>query len=204
MPLSILKGEEDFRRNLGSLNVNTLGAMIISGPDMCMAGLLSLLGTRTFLSKAAAKGGVNDIYEGTPTGAGDSLFPSRIVTVQFWTEQKESIDFQSQPFRLILRQSPDRFLSSLIQTTPLKQKSMLLKGCGSLLCWSWLVAQDFHSSLRVYSQGNNLSFWPLRPAEAHDNSKLSIGLASYLRGKGLPFSPALHGLLHPSMAYFTF
>ncbi len=26
-----------------------------------------------------------------------------------------------------------------------------LEGFGSLLGWSWLLAQDFHSSLRVYS-----------------------------------------------------
>jgi hypothetical protein len=39
----------------------------------------------------------------------------------------------------------------MIQTAPLKQKSILLKGFGSLPGWSWLAAQDFHSSLRVYS-----------------------------------------------------
>ncbi len=68
------------------LLVLTLGALIISGPGIFLAGLMSLLGTRRFLRKAAsAKGGVSDIYEVIPTGASDSLFPDRIVTVQFWT-----------------------------------------------------------------------------------------------------------------------
>jgi Protein of unknown function (DUF3592) len=82
------------------LLVLTLGALIISGPGIFLAGLISLLGTRRFLRKAAsAKGGVSDIYEVIPTGASDYLFPSRIVTVQFWTEQEESIEFQSHTFQ---------------------------------------------------------------------------------------------------------
>jgi hypothetical protein len=82
------------------LLVLTLGAKIISCPGMFLVGLISLLGTRTFLRKAAsAKGHVSDIYEVIPTGASDYLFPGRIVTVQFWTEQEESIDFQSHTFQ---------------------------------------------------------------------------------------------------------
>jgi Zn-dependent protease len=41
--------------------------------------------------------------------------------------------------------------SSMIQTTPLKQKSILLKGFGLLPGWSCFLAQDFHSSLRISS-----------------------------------------------------
>jgi len=82
------------------LQILTLGAMSISGPGIFLAGLISLLGTRTLLRKAAvAKGGIIDIYEITPTGAGDCLLPGRIVTVQFWTEQEESINFQSHTFQ---------------------------------------------------------------------------------------------------------
>ena len=78
------------------LLVLTLGAMFIWGPAIFLAGLISLLVTRAFLRKAAsAKGRVSDIYEVTPAGASDYLFPGRIVSVQFWTEQEESIDFQS-------------------------------------------------------------------------------------------------------------
>ena len=33
----------------------------------------------------------------------------------------------------------------------LKQKSILLNGFGSLLGWSELLAQDFHSFSRIYS-----------------------------------------------------
>jgi hypothetical protein len=75
----------------------TLGAMLISGPGIFLVGLFSLVGIRTFLRNAvSAKGGVRAIYEVTLTGINDGLiFPSRIVTVQFWTEQEESIDFQS-------------------------------------------------------------------------------------------------------------
>jgi hypothetical protein len=74
--------------------------MIISGPGIFLVGLISLLGIRRFLGKAApAKGRVSDIYEVTPTGASDCLFPGRIVTVQFWTEQEESRDFQSHTFQ---------------------------------------------------------------------------------------------------------
>jgi hypothetical protein len=66
------------------LLVLTLGAMIISGPGIFLGGLISLLGTPTFLRKAApAKGRVSDITEVTPTWASDCLFPGRIVTVQF-------------------------------------------------------------------------------------------------------------------------
>jgi hypothetical protein len=35
----------------------------------------------------------------SPTLPSDYLFPSYIVTVQFWTEQEESIEFQSYTFR---------------------------------------------------------------------------------------------------------
>ena len=81
------------------LLVLTLGAMIISGPGIFLAGLIFLLGTRTFLRKSAyAKGRVSDIYEVIPTGTSDCHFPGRIVTVQFWTEQEESIEFQSHTF----------------------------------------------------------------------------------------------------------
>ena len=74
--------------------------MIISGPGIFLAGLISLLDIRRFLRKAApAKGRVSDIYEVTPTWASDCLFPGRIVSVQFWTEQEESIDFQSHTFQ---------------------------------------------------------------------------------------------------------
>jgi hypothetical protein len=70
------------------------------GPAIFLAGLISLLGTQRFLRKAAsAKGHVSDIYEVTPAEASDYLFPSRIVTIQFWTEQEESIDFQSPTFQ---------------------------------------------------------------------------------------------------------
>jgi hypothetical protein len=82
------------------LLVLALGAMCIWGPAIFLAGLISLLGTRAFLRKAAsAKGRVRDIYEVTPAEASDCLFPSRIVTVQFWTEQEESIEFQSHTFQ---------------------------------------------------------------------------------------------------------
>jgi hypothetical protein len=78
----------------------TLGAMFMWGPAIFLAGLISLLGTRKFLRKAAsAKGRVSDIYEVPPIWTSDCLFPSRIVTVQFWTEQEESKDFQSPTFQ---------------------------------------------------------------------------------------------------------
>ncbi len=82
------------------LLVLALGAMFIWGPAIFLAGLISLLVTRAFLRNAAsAKGHVSDIYEVTPAEASDYLFPSRIVTVQFWTEQEESIEFQSPTFQ---------------------------------------------------------------------------------------------------------
>jgi hypothetical protein len=82
------------------LLVLALGAMFIWGPAIFLAGLIALLGTRRFLRKAAsAKGRVSDIYEVIPTEASDCLFPGRIVTVQFWTEQEESIEFQSPTFQ---------------------------------------------------------------------------------------------------------
>ncbi len=82
------------------LLVLTLGAMFLWGPAIFLAGLISLLGTRRFLRKAAsAKGRVRDIYEVTPAEASDYLFPSRIVTVQFLTEQEECIAFQSPTFQ---------------------------------------------------------------------------------------------------------
>jgi hypothetical protein len=82
------------------LQVLTLGAMSISGPGMFLAGFYLLLGTRTLLRKAAvAKGCVSDIYEVIPTEASDCFLPGRIVTVQFWTEQEESINFQSHTFQ---------------------------------------------------------------------------------------------------------
>ena len=82
------------------LLVLTVGTLIISGLGIFLAGLISLLGTRKFLRKAAsAKGRVSDIYEVTPAGASDYLFPSRVVTVQFWTELEESIEFQSPTFQ---------------------------------------------------------------------------------------------------------
>jgi hypothetical protein len=82
------------------LLVLTLGAMLIWGPAIFLAGLIALLSTRAFLRKAAsAKGRVSDLYEIIQAGTSDALLPSRIVTVQFWTEQEESIDFQSPTFR---------------------------------------------------------------------------------------------------------
>jgi hypothetical protein len=48
-----------------------------------------------FRKAASAKGRVSDIYEVTPAGTSDYLFPSGIVTVQFWTEQEKCIAFQS-------------------------------------------------------------------------------------------------------------
>lgn len=80
--------------------VLALGAMIIWGPAIFLAGLISLFGTRRFLRRAAsAKGRVSDIYEVIPAEARDYLFPSRIVTVQFWTELEESVAFQSPTFQ---------------------------------------------------------------------------------------------------------
>jgi hypothetical protein len=82
------------------LLVLTLGAMNISGLGIFLAGLISLLDTRRFLRKAvSAKGRVTDLYEIIPAGTSDALLPGRIVTVHFWTEQEESIDFQSPTFR---------------------------------------------------------------------------------------------------------
>ena len=82
------------------LLVLTLGAMFLWGPAIFLAGLISLLVTQAFLRKAAsAKGRVSAIYEVTPAGASDYLFPSRIVTVQFWTEQEEHIAFQNPTFQ---------------------------------------------------------------------------------------------------------
>jgi hypothetical protein len=82
------------------LLVLTLGAMIMWGPTIFLAGLIALLDTRRFLSKAAsAQGHVSDLYEVIPAGTSDCLFPGRVVTVQFWTEQEESIDFQSHTFQ---------------------------------------------------------------------------------------------------------
>lgn len=82
------------------LLVLALGAMFIWGPAIFLAGLTSMFGTRRFLRKAAsAKGRVSDLYEVIPTEVSDSLFPSRIVTVQFWTEQEESIEFRSHTFQ---------------------------------------------------------------------------------------------------------
>jgi hypothetical protein len=49
------------------LLVLTVGTLIISGLGIFLAGLISLLGTRKFLRKAAsAKGRVSDIYEVPP------------------------------------------------------------------------------------------------------------------------------------------
>lgn len=82
------------------LLVLALGAMFIWGPAIFLAGLTSMFGTRRFLRKAeSAKGRVSDLYEVIPTEVSDSLFPSRIVTVQFWTEQEESIEFRSHTFQ---------------------------------------------------------------------------------------------------------
>ena len=77
-----------------------LGAVIMWGLAIFLTGLMSLFGTRRFLRNAAsAKGHVSDIYEATPVAASDYLFPGRIVTVQFWTEQEESIAFRSPTLR---------------------------------------------------------------------------------------------------------
>lgn len=82
------------------LQVIAIGAMSMCGPGVFLAGVISLLGTRTFLRKAiVAKGSIGDIAEITPTGARESLLPGRIVTIQFWTEQEESITFQSHTFQ---------------------------------------------------------------------------------------------------------
>jgi hypothetical protein len=80
--------------------VLTLAVMIMSGQGVFLTGLISLLSTRRFLRKAvAAKGSVSDIYEFIPTEARDYLFPCCIMTVQFWTEREESIEFQSHTFQ---------------------------------------------------------------------------------------------------------
>jgi hypothetical protein len=82
------------------LLVLALGAMFVWGPAIFLAGLISLFGTRRFLRKAAsAKGRISDIYEVIPIQASDCLFPGRILTVQFWTEQEEYIEFQSPTFQ---------------------------------------------------------------------------------------------------------
>ena len=83
-----------------SLSLLALGAMFIWGLAIFLAGLISLLGTRRFLRKAAsAKGHVSDMYEVFQATASDCLLPSRIMTIQFWTEQEESIEFQSPTFQ---------------------------------------------------------------------------------------------------------
>jgi hypothetical protein len=80
-------------RSLG----RSIAADLRIGTLRCFAGL-SLLNTQTFLRKAVcAKGRISNIFEVIP--AGDCVFPSRIVTVQFWTEQEESIAFQSPTFQ---------------------------------------------------------------------------------------------------------
>jgi Protein of unknown function (DUF3592) len=127
-----LSGAEDW------LLVLTLGAMIISGLGIFLAGLISLFGTRRFLRKAAsAKGRVRDLYEIIPAGASDSLFSSRIMNVQFWTDQEESIDFQSSTFRdypeTVARSIPVLYDPN----RPAEAKSIRLKGFGSLPGWSW-------------------------------------------------------------------
>lgn len=82
------------------LLVFALGAMFIWASALFLAGLVSLLGTRKFLRTAAsAKGRVSDIYEVTPTGASAFLFSGRLATVQFWTEQEQSIAFHSHTFQ---------------------------------------------------------------------------------------------------------
>jgi hypothetical protein len=92
--LTALRGAEHW------LLVLALGAMFMWGPAIFLAGLISLFGTRRFLRKAAsAKGRISDIYEVIPIQASDCLFPGRILTVQFWTEQEESIEFQSPTFQ---------------------------------------------------------------------------------------------------------
>jgi hypothetical protein len=74
--------------------------MIISGLSIFLAGLISLLGTRRFLRKAAsAKGRVSDISEVIPAGASDCLFPSCIETVQFGPSGRNLLDFQSPTFQ---------------------------------------------------------------------------------------------------------
>jgi hypothetical protein len=82
------------------LLVLILGAIFLWGPSLFLAGLISLLVTRAFLRKAeSAIGRVSAIYEVTPAGASDYLFPSRIVTVRFWTQHEECIAFQSPTFQ---------------------------------------------------------------------------------------------------------
>lgn len=82
------------------LLVLALGAMFIWGPALFLVGLISLLATQAFLRTAAsAKGRVSDIYEVTPAEASVCLFSSRILTVQFWTEQEEPIEFQTPTFQ---------------------------------------------------------------------------------------------------------
>ena len=155
------------------LLVLTLGAMIISGPGIFLAGLISLLGTRTFLRKAAsAKGGVTDVYEVIPTGTSNCLFPGRIVIVQFWTEQEESIDFQSHTF-LGNPEIAARSIRVLYDPHhPSEAKIHSFEGLGSLLGWSWLLEQDFHSSLRIYS------------CQFRDNQVLSPLCSAYHQSRG--------------------
>ncbi|EFH86188.1 hypothetical protein Krac_7477 [Ktedonobacter racemifer DSM 44963] len=82
------------------LLVLTLVIVSLWGLVIFVTGLISLLGTRRFLRKAAfAKGHVSDIYDVVPAGESDQLFPCRIVTVQFWTEQEEAVEFQSHTFQ---------------------------------------------------------------------------------------------------------
>ncbi|WP_126603086.1 DUF3592 domain-containing protein [Dictyobacter aurantiacus] len=42
---------------------------------------------------------MNKIIDIVPEGEQDQIFPCRIMTIQFWTEQEESVEFQSYTFQ---------------------------------------------------------------------------------------------------------
>jgi hypothetical protein len=88
------------------------------------------------------------------------------------------------------KSTPNRFLSSLIHTIPLKQKSIHLKGFGLLPGWSCFLAQDFHSSLRIYCVSAEimqhlLTLSPLRQEERR--MRLVKSLSIKLHVTPLPF-----------------
>ena len=89
-----LRGIEDL------VLVLSLGAMFLWSQAIFLVGLISLLRTRAFFRIAvSAKGRVSNIIDITPAGVSDCFFHSRIVTVQFWTEQEECIAFHSPTFQ---------------------------------------------------------------------------------------------------------
>src|SRR5690349_17678443 len=78
----------------------SLGARLQRNIAIFLVGLISLLRTRAFFRIAtSAKGRVSNIIDVTPAGTNDCFFHSRIVTIQFWTEQEEYIAFHSPTFQ---------------------------------------------------------------------------------------------------------